>query len=246
MKILIIDDEKLSLMRLKRLLNESTDSIIFSATSAYEAIKVLEKNPDIEAAFVDIKMPDMSGLELAYRLLGINENLFVVFQTAYDEYALEAFKVGAIDYIVKPYTQEEIRRVLSRIDKFREAKKETRFMVKTLQGHYMIISPSEIFYIKAELKESMIRTRDDYIYYPLSISAFEEKLKNHDFFRVHKSYLINVRKISRINRTLQSKLIFRFSGIDDVITSSKDGARLFREKYGWLSFSENQLENKEG
>lgn len=238
MKILIIDDEKLSLMRLKRLLNETTDSIIFSATSAYEAITLLERNPDIEAAFIDIKMPDMSGLELAYRLLSINENLFILFQTAYDEYALDAFRIGAIDYIVKPYSQDEIRRVLSKIEKFREVKKETRFMVKTLEGNYRIISYSDIFYIKAELKESMIRTKDDYIYYPLSISAFEEKLKNYDFFRVHKSYLINVRKISRINRTLQSKLVFRFSGIDDVVTSSKDGARLFREKYGWLSFSE--------
>lgn len=232
MKILIVDDEKLALMRLKRLITEVSEPVIFSASSASEALSIVEKNPDIEVAFIDIKMPEISGLELAYRLLTINENLFIVFQTAYEEYALEAFKVGAIDYLLKPYTTEDIKRVLKRIEKFRESREAVRFMVKTLKGDYRIISQDEIFYIKAELKDSSIRTKDDFIYYPLSISRFEEKLKNFDFFRVHKSYLINVKKISRINRIHQSKLQFKFSGIDDTVTSSKEGAKLFRERYG--------------
>lgn len=234
MKILILDDEKLSLMRLRRLLTEAGSHIIISADSSTEAISLLEKYPDIEVAFIDIKMPDMSGLEFAYKLLTKNENLFVVFQTAYEEYALEAFKVGAIDYLVKPYTIDDIKRVLNRIDKFRESKGESKFMVKTLQGDYKIISKQDIFYIKAELKESIIRTQNEYIYYPLAISKFEEKLKNLDFFRVHKSYLINISKIAKITRIHQSKLLFKFSGIEDVVTSSKEGAKLFREKYSHL------------
>lgn len=234
MKILILDDEKLSLMRLRRLLTEAGSHIIISADSSTEAISLLENYPDIEVAFIDIKMPDMSGLELAYKLLTKNENLFVVFQTAYEEYALEAFKVGAIDYLVKPYTIDDIKRVLNRIDKFRESKGESKFMVKILQGDYKIISKQDIFYIKAELKESIIRTQNEYIYYPLAISKFEEKLKNLDFFRVHKSYLINISKIAKITRIHQSKLLFKFSGIEDVVTSSKEGAKLFREKYSHL------------
>ncbi len=234
MKILIVDDEKLSLMRLRRLLIEAGSPNIISADSSTEAISLLEKYPDIEVAFIDIKIPDMSGLELAYKLLTKNENLFVVFQTAYEEYALEAFKIGAIDYLVKPYTIDDIKRVLNRIDKYRESKGESKFMVKTLQGDYKIISKEDIFYIKAELKESLIRTQNEYIYYPLSISKFEEKLKNLDFFRVHKSYLINISKIAKITRIHQSKLLFKFSGIDDVVTSSKEGAKLFREKYSHL------------
>lgn len=231
MKILIVDDEKLSLMRLKRLLIEAGSPNIISADSPLEAISLVDKNPDIEVAFIDIKMPDMSGIELAYKFLTKNENLFIVFQTAYEEYALEAFKIGAIDYLIKPYTIDDIKKVLNRIDKFRESKRETKFMVKTLGGEYKIISLEDIFYIKAELKESIIRTQNDYIYYPLAISKFEEKLKNLDFFRVHKSYLINISKIAKITRIHQSKLLFKFSGIDDVVTSSKEGAKLFREKY---------------
>lgn len=234
MKILILDDEKLSRMRLRRLLAEAGSHTIISAESSAEAISLLDKHPDIEVAFLDIRMPDMSGLELAYKLLTKNENLFIVFQTAYEEYALEAFKVGAIDYLVKPYTIDDIKRVLNRIDKYRESKGESKFMVKTLQGDYKIISTHDIYYIKAELKESIIRTQDDYIYYPLSISKFEEKLKNSDFFRVHKSYLINISKIAKITRIHQSKLLFKFSGIDDVVTSSKEGAKLFREKYNHI------------
>lgn len=232
MKILIVDDEKISLLRLKRLLNESGSHFILSANSPSEALSILEKHPDTEVAFFDIKMPEISGLELAYKALAINENLFIVFQTAYEDYALEAFKVGAIDYLVKPFTLEEVKRVLGRIEKFKETKNDIKLMIKTLSGEYKIISSHDIFYIQAELKDSMIRTKEDYIYYPLSISKFEERLKDFNFFRIHKSYLINLRKIKVIETIHQSKLLFKFAGIDDIITSSKEGAKLFREKFG--------------
>ncbi|MCX8033718.1 MAG: LytTR family DNA-binding domain-containing protein [Thermodesulfovibrio sp.] len=239
MKILIVDDENLSLMRLNRLLTEAGNHIILSAKSSSEAISILEKNPDIHIAFIDIKMPDMSGIELAYKILTKNESIFIVFQTAYEEYALEAFKVGAIDYLLKPYTVEDIKRVLDRIDKFRESKNRIKFMIKTVQGEYRMLSPEDIYYIKAELKDSLIRIYNDYIYYPLSISKFEERLRNYGFFRVHKSYLINIGKLEKIRRVQQSKLIFKFSGIDDTVTSSKEGAKLFRERFGEISFREN-------
>ncbi len=232
MKILIVDDEKIALLRLKRLLNESGSHLVLSANSPSEALSILEKNPDTEVAFIDIKMPEISGLELAYKFLAINENLFIVFQTAYEDYALEAFKVGAIDYLLKPFTLEDVKRVLGRIEKFKEAKKDIKFMVKTLCGEYKIISSHDIFYIQAELKDSMIRTKEDYIYYPLSISKLEERLKDSNFFRIHKSYLINLKKVKSIETIHQSKLLFKFAGIDDIITSSKEGAKLFREKFG--------------
>lgn len=232
MKILIVEDEFLSLLRLKRLLNEAGQQFILTASSSTEALSVLQKNPDIDAVFIDINLPDKSGIELAYEILKFNENIFIVFQTAYEDYALEAFKIGAIDYLLKPYTFEDVKRVLGRIEKFRESKKTIRFMVKTLREEFKIITPDDIYYIKAELKDSMIRTKDEYIYHPLSISRFEEKLRDYGFFRVHKSYLINLNKISKINRTFQSKLIFRFKGIEDTVTSSKEGAKLFRDRFG--------------
>lgn len=134
MKILIVDDEILSLNRLKRLLKEVGENIILSASSSKEAIEIVENEKDIDIAFIDIRMPEISGLELAYRILNINENIFIVFQTAYEEYALEAFRVGAIDYLLKPYTTEEIKKVFERVEKYRKSVNPFRLMVKTLKG----------------------------------------------------------------------------------------------------------------
>lgn len=231
MKILIIDDEWLSLERLRRLLNQAGEFSIETASSGREALIIFERNPAFDIAFIDIKMPDMTGLELAYRFLLINPAVFIVFQTAYEEYALQAFRVGAIDYLLKPYTIEDIQRVLKRVERFKNLEKTPRFLVKDLEGKFRVLSPAQIFYIKAELKESMIRTEEDYIYYPQSISKLEEKLKEQNFFRVHKSYLVNLDRVDHIERTEQSKLIFRFKEIDDVVISSKEGGKLFREKF---------------
>ncbi|MEJ5227376.1 LytTR family DNA-binding domain-containing protein [Thermodesulfovibrio sp.] len=231
MKILIVDDEILSLNRLKRLLKEVGENIILSASSSKEALEIVEKEKDIEIAFIDIRMPEGSGLELAYRILTINENIFIVFQTAYEEYALQAFRVGAIDYLLKPYTIEEIKRVFERVEKYKKSINSLRLMVKTLSGDYKIILAEDIFYVKAELKDSLLRTREEQIYYPLSISKLEEKLKDRGFFRIHKSYLVNVDKVEHIQTISQSKLLFKFRGISDVVISSKEGAKLFRERF---------------
>lgn len=231
MKILIVDDEILSLNRLERLLKEVGENIIFSASSSKEALEIVEKEKDIEIAFIDIRMPEISGLELAYRILTIRENIFIVFQTAYEEYALEAFRVGAIDYLLKPYTIEEIKRVFERVEKYRKSVNPFRLMVKSLRGDYKIISAEDICYVKAELKDSLLRTREEHIYYPLSISKLEEKLKDRGFFRVHKSYLVNVDKVEHIQTINQSKLLFKFKGINDAVISSKEGAKLFRERF---------------
>lgn len=230
MKILIVEDEVLSAERLKRLLNQIGQYQIQTAFNATEALLAVEKEPTFDIAFIDIKMPDISGLELAYRLSTINENIFIVFQTAYDEYAVEAFRVGAIDYILKPYTVEDVERVLKKIEKFRNTK-ILKFIVKNQEGKIKVLAAEDIFYVKADLKESMIRTKDEYIYYPCSISKLEERLKSEQFFRVHKSYLINLSKVDYIQTIKHSKLLFRFKEIKDIVISSKEGGKLFRERF---------------
>jgi DNA-binding LytR/AlgR family response regulator len=231
MKVLIVDDEPLAISRLKSLLSEAGVSKINIANDAKESLSIIEKNPDIEVAFLDIKMPGISGLELAYKITSMNDRIFIVFQTAYEDYSLEAFKIGAIDYILKPYTEDDIKRVLERVKKFQSREKDIKFMVKNMRGIYKIIATDDIYYIKAELKDSIIRTKDEEIYYPLSISKFEERLKQYGFFRIHKSFLININKVSKIESTFQSKLIFHFEGIKDKIKSSKEGGKHFRENF---------------
>ncbi len=236
MKILLVDDEELALIRLERLLNEAGYSDIVTLNNPYEALKLLKEDRSIKVAFLDIKMPHLNGLEFAYNILSEREDLFIVFQTAYEEYALSAFKAGAIDYLLKPYDIEDVQRVMKRIEKFQQREKnKVKFLARLPTGEYKLIKVEDIFYVKAELKESLLRVRDSYLYYPLSISKIEEKLKNSDFFRVHRSYLINLTKVSSIERTHHSKLIFKFKDISEVIVSSKEGAKQFREQFKNLS-----------
>lgn len=109
MNVLIVDDEKLALSRLKRILNEEGIINIIEYNNPVDAIKELSKTK-FDIAFLDISMPTISGLELANTILSINPNTFIIFQTAYEEYALEAFQSGGLDYLLKPISNESIKK----------------------------------------------------------------------------------------------------------------------------------------
>lgn len=117
MKTLIVDDEKIALARLKRLLNEQGVTNIVECDKPLEAIKEATKTK-FDVAFFDISMPNISGLELASTILELNPNIFIIFQTAHEEYALEAFKSGGMDYLLKPISKESIQNALEKIKKY--------------------------------------------------------------------------------------------------------------------------------
>ncbi len=230
MKVLVIDDEPLAVERLKIELKKVGEIIISAFTNVSAFLKEIEKNRDFDIAFVDIKMPEMSGLELAQRVNSINPNIFIVFVTAFPDYAIDAFKVGAIDYILKPYSTDEIKRVIERAKDYMKRKSKS-FLVRDFDGSYKIVFSSDVYYIKAELKDCLLRTANEFYYYPAKISDLEQILYSESFERVHRSYLINLKKVNRIKTVHQSKLEFYFNDIKDVVLSSKEGAKVFREKY---------------
>jgi len=112
-KTLIVDDERLARSELKRLLQAHADiEIVAEADSADSARDILAVQPDIALVFLDIQMPGSSGLELAAEL---RPNLFFVFCTAFDSYALDAFALNALDYLVKPIVPQRLAQSLSRL-----------------------------------------------------------------------------------------------------------------------------------
>lgn len=229
MKILIVDDEHLAISRLERLLREIGEGDIVSAESATEALRIANERV-FDLVFLDINLPDGLGIELAHAILSQNTAASVVFQTAHESYALKAFEVGAVDYLLKPYSKEQLQRSVDRVKKAKEAKTHT-FMVRD-DGEYRMVEAKDIYYIEADLSQTVIRTKDWFLYYPKKISDMEDILASSGFFRIHRSYLINTSKIKRMNTVEQSRLVFYFDGIDESIESSKDGAKLFRQKFG--------------
>lgn len=233
MKILIVDDEELARARLKRMLNTLEIESIDEASHADETIEAI-KNSEYDVVFLDINMPQVSGLELAYELKYLNENISIVFQTAYEEHALKAFDIGAVGYLVKPYSLEQVKETLSRIKAKSvevQADDDLRILSKTGES-YLLLKPEEIFYVKADLSEVMIRSAKGFSYYAQKISDLEKKLEPYKFVRVHRSYLVNIDEIKEMQTIEQSKLRFSFRNCSDIVESSKDGAKAFRDKFG--------------
>lgn len=228
MRILIVDDEPLALTRLQRLLVNLGYTHITQASNGHEALRISAKK-SFDIAFLDIAMPDMDGIELGYCLRYQHEKMALIYQSAYEHYALKAFDVGAVDYIIKPYTAEAVERSIERA-LAKESSKELRLISKAGEAHYLL-SPKDILYVKADLSEVMLRTREGFSYYPKKISDVEEMLKLHGFLRVHRSYLINLNQIKEMNTVDQSRLSFIFEGISETIESSKDGAKNFRNRF---------------
>ncbi|RBQ32105.1 DNA-binding response regulator [Arcobacter sp. FW59] len=228
MKALIVDDEKLALSRLKRVLNENNIFDIVEFINPLEAIKEISKTK-FDVAFLDISMPNFSGLELAELILNIEPKTFIVFQTAYEDYALDAFKKGGIGYLLKPIDSLEVKKILKKIYLYKEEKKISKKILGKVSNKIYLVEIDEIFYIKADLDEIMIRTKDNFIYAKKKISDIEELLQDRDFFRVHRSYIANVDKIKSVKSVEQSKLEIYFDDIEEFIVSSKDGAKDFRE-----------------
>jgi len=233
MKILIVDDEELARARLKRILTTLEISHIDEVSSADAALEAV-KTHQYDLAFLDINMPEVSGLELGYELKYLNKNIGIVFQTAYEEHALKAFDIGAIGYLVKPYSLEQVKEILQRAQEQHEMphkSEDLRILSKTGES-YLLLKPQEIFYVKADLSEVMIRSAKGFSYYAQKISELEKKLQPYNFVRIHRSYLVNINEIKEMKTIEQSKLSFSFKNCSESVESSKDGAKAFREKFG--------------
>lgn len=231
MKILIVDDEELARARLLRMLSTLGYSETQQAQNADEAIELFKLNK-FDIVFLDINMPGSSGLEVGYEMKYINPDVSIVFQTAYEEHALKAFDIGAIAYLVKPFSIEQLKGSLERIKSSNKAEENKDMRILSKYGDsYLLLKPEEIHYVKADLSEVMIRTSKGFSYYSQKISDLYERLEPFGFTRIHRSYLININEIKEIETIEQSKLRFSFRNNSDNIESSKDGAKYFREKF---------------
>lgn len=244
MRVFIVEDEYLARERLKRFLQKIPDVEIVG--EAENKTQALEKIPSLEpdVVFLDVKLPDGTGLEVAKSLLESGINPYIIFATAYGEYALEAFKVNSVDYILKPYEQKDVENALNKVKnlenkrinttntiKFLETNQEFFIPVKHL-SKLILLKPQDIYYVKAELSETIIRTKDGEYFSNKKLYELENILKPKGFFRVHKSYLVNLGKIKEMKVAEQSKFVIYFDGINDTVKTSRDGAKALRDYLG--------------
>lgn len=202
MNIAIIEDERPARCELRRqILEILPDTEIAEASSGIKALELLGKEK-FDIVFVDIELRDMKGTVLAAALLNINPDVQIVFATAYSEYAVEAFEIGASDYIMKPFHPERVEKVLmkcqARINQLkRTAKKPVRLTINS-NRKTTILEISRIIYIETDLHGCVIHTKDGDYTENMTITSYEKKLIPCGFYRIHKSYLVNICCISEL------------------------------------------------
>ncbi|MBR2135912.1 MAG: response regulator transcription factor [Bacteroidales bacterium] len=209
-----IDDEPLALMQVEAYIRKTPFlKLEGSFSSAVEAGQFLV-NRQVDALFVDINMPDLSGMEF---IRSISNPPLVVFTTAYSEYAVESYKVDAVDYLLKPFSLEDFQRAAHKVAERCQLLAKAR--ESSQPAEISQVDKDESVYLKTDYKVVKLRLADiryvegmgEYLKIHtddqprplvvlLSMKKMEDRLKGHSFMRVHKSYIVNLGKIMEVSR----------------------------------------------
>lgn len=204
-KCIAIDDEPLALTQLVGYINKVPFlELIKPCSSAFEAMEVLANN-NIDLIYVDINMPDLNGLDFVRSLI---HKPLTVFTTAYSEYAIEGFKVDALDYLLKPFGYSDFLKSANKVKQQYELltlsnnqlNDEKHLFVKT-EYRVVRLEIDSIIYIESMSEYVRIHTTQDKpIMSLLSMKVVEERLPASKFMRVHRSYIVNLQKIMEVTK----------------------------------------------
>jgi len=221
MKALIIDDERLARLELRRLLAAHPEvEIAGEARSGEEALKLIaELNPDL--LFLDIQMPGVTGFDLLERLEDLPA---VIFTTAYDEYAIKAFEVNALDYLMKPIVPARLATALSRVRPRERARLEQVFVRDG--ERCWIVRLSEIYLLESEGNYTRLYFGGERPLIRRSLNALEEQLDPAIFFRAGRKEIINLKWIDRVDLAVSGGLQVTLRGGRSVEMSRRQSARL--------------------
>jgi two-component system LytT family response regulator len=253
----LVDDESLAIERLARLL-ASFDSIriVGSATDSAQALAYLNKESTdpVDVLFLDIQMPGMTGFDLLVRL---KEQPFVIFTTAYDEFALQAFEVNSIDYLVKPIETEQLARALKKLGRLRPVPKPDwqldsaqvlqqlaaslqaprqeypRRIASRIGERISFLDLDEVTHFIAQDKLTYAVVNGHRHCVDQTIVELERRLDPARFLRIHRSALVNVDWIQEINSWFAGKVILSLKDPQHTqIPVARDRVRLLKSSLG--------------
>jgi two-component system LytT family response regulator len=235
-KAIIIDDERLARNELKKMLQEFSEvEIVAEAANAAEGLERIEElNPDL--IFLDIQMPGKTGFDMLQEL---DRAPHVIFTTAYDEYALKAFDVNALDYLMKPIEPKRLADALHKLQQADDKEIATQTYNRELLGEH-----DQVFVKDGEscwfVKLSDVRLFESVGNYakvffagnkPLilkSLNALEERLDEKVFFRANRKHIVNMRMIEKIEPYFNGGLLLEIKGGDKVEVSRRQAVK-FKE-----------------
>jgi DNA-binding LytR/AlgR family response regulator len=233
MHILIADDETPARSELRYVLEMlAPKATFYEATNGDEALELIEREP-VDVAFLDIRMPGLDGLEVAAMIVDEPEPPLIVFATAYDEHALRAFELAALDYVVKPFDERRLARTVERV---RQAlgERETLAQRRAALREYLreaiptagltklwgerenetrvLVDYGDILWIVAEAKKVYAHTTaGEKLLVRHTLKDLEPRLGPHDFARVHKGYIVNLNHVVEVAPWFSGAYVIRMA-----------------------------------
>jgi DNA-binding LytR/AlgR family response regulator len=250
-RAIIADDEEQLRKHLRSQLAEVWPDLIIcgEAGNGQEALELIEQHRP-EIAFLDIRMPGLSGIEVAKKIAGA---CWVVFVTAYDQYAVEAFEHAALDYLLKPVTHERLERTVKRLRKqialshkppLEVSEIVERLMASLSQGQAQqflqfvrvqqgdgirLIPVEEVCYFKAGDKYTLVITKDKESLIRKPIKELVAELDPQQFWLIHRGTIVNVHCIAQVSRSLTGRGAVRLKDRPESLTVSRQYIHLFKQ-----------------
>lgn len=247
----IADDEKQLRIYLRSKLAGLWPELVISgeAENGHQALDLIEtRRPGV--AFLDIKMPGLSGLEVAQRITG---DCIVVFVTAYDEFAIKAFENEAIDYLLKPVTDERLAKTVNRLKKQLAASRlsspgqltaalerllvrlkneeEVGYLkwIKVRHGDQVrLVAVDDVYFFKAEDKYTVVKTGNGEYLIKTSIRQLAEELDPDQFWRIHRGTIIKASQVDRVSRSITGRFVIKLKDLPEPLTVSRSYSHHFK------------------
>ncbi|MDD3393572.1 MAG: response regulator transcription factor [Clostridia bacterium] len=244
MKIAIVDDERPSRSELRHLISDCFEEAeIFEASSGEEAMELFLKE-EFDLIFMDINLGDIDGTILAAMAKKAHPKVEIVFATAYNSYAEKAFDIDALNYILKPFDPKRIEQTLQRFMKKRNkanlgketAKEEDKTAISKISissdKKMILVDISDIVYIETGKRACIVHAKGKSYTAVCSMNSFEERLKESGFFRIHKSYLINLKYVIEIYPWFNNTTCVKMQGYEkEVLTVGRNQIKELKQLF---------------
>lgn len=228
MRVLVVDDEQLARDRLRRMLDDSDAECVGEAVNGVDAIEQVNKLlPDL--VLLDIRMPGMDGLEAASHIAELEEPPAVIFCTAYEEHAIEAFDVSAVGYLLKPVRRDDLKQALTKAGRVNKAQLQTlspeneavrtHICARTRRG-IELVPINDVRYFQADQKYVTVRHAEGELIIDDTLRELEDEFGDR-FVRIHRNSLVSVRHIAGLERDDDGHFSVRLADIDELLVISR-------------------------
>ena len=234
MKSIIVEDEFPAREELKYFINNHSQiQIINEFDNGVDVLKFIQEN-EIDVIFLDINIPLLDGMLLAKTINQFKTKPKIVFITAYKEHAVDAFELEAFDYILKPYSDDRIISMLTKLEKTKQIDSTKHHHTTTVSlwkgTKLIVINTDDIYYCEARERETIVYTKQDTYIAKNSITEFSQNLSTDLFFKTHRSYIVNTTKIQEIIPWFNNTYKLKLKNIDNEVFVSRSKIKEFRKK----------------